>query len=501
MQSYGLDARRVVNVFYVQKGFIITVFLVIFGLAVYLSASLPDIYKSSTLILITPQKLPPSYVNSTVTTSLDQRIRSITEGIFSRTRLERIVQEFNLYPMLGKMDGRVERLRKSIQIDVRRTDAFALSYEHRNPEKAMQVTARLGGLFIDENLQIREQQATGTTIFINAEADRLRKDLEEQEQEVNLYKAQHRFELPEQLEANLRTLEQIRAELQGNMLRLTSLQERKGNLEKQLVETKFVVAEGQGGSGWQSIDDRKLQLEDLRTRYSDRHPDVLRLKSQIQLLEAEAKKQATQTKGSPATEVPVLQNPLQQTLFKQISELNLEINALRSRNEILRNQIASYQARVDNTPVRAIELSKISRVYDITLKKYNDLQGKALDSLLSENMEKKQKGEQFQVTDPANLPQQPVAPDRMRIVLVGLVLALTAGFGLAFMRENLDTSFNRGEELREHINLPLLATLPAIITRGSILEHRRSQMKLLLASVMVFVVGAVSIHLYGSLFY
>lgn len=197
----------------------------------------------------------------------------------------------------------------------------------------------------------------------------------------------------------------------------------------------------------------------------------------------------------------MLQNPLQQTLFKQISELNLEINALRSRNEILRNQIASYQARVDNTPVRAIELSKISRVYDITLKKYNDLQGKALDSLLSENMEKKQKGEQFQVTDPANLPQQPVAPDRMRIVLVGLVLALTAGFGLAFMRENLDTSFNRGEELREHINLPLLATLPAIITRGSILEHRRSQMKLLLASVMVFVVGAVSIHLYGSLFY
>jgi polysaccharide chain length determinant protein (PEP-CTERM system associated) len=502
MQSYGLDARRVVNVFYVQKGFIITVFSVIFGLAVYLSVSLPDIYKSSTLILITPQKLPPSYVNSTVTTSLDQRIRSITEGIFSRTRLERIVEEFNLYPLLGRMDGRVERLRKSIQIDARRTDAFALSYEHRSPEKAMQVTSRLGGLFIDENLQMREQQATGTTIFINAEADRLRKELEEQEQEVNLYKAQHRFELPEQLEANLRTLEQVRAELQGNMLRLTSLQERKGNLEKQLVETKFVVTQGQGVSGgWQTLEDRKAELEDLRTRYSDRHPDVLRLKSQIQLLEAEEKNHVARAKGLPATEVPVPQNPLQQTLFRQISELNLEINALRSRNEILRNQIASYQARVDNTPVRAIELSKISRVYDITLKKYNDLQGKALDSQLSENMEKKQKGEQFQVTDRANLPQQPVAPDRLRIVLVGLVLALTAGFGLAFMRENLDTSFNRGEELREHISLPLLATLPAIITRGSILEHRRSQMKLLLASVTVFVVGAVSIHLYGSLFY
>jgi polysaccharide chain length determinant protein (PEP-CTERM system associated) len=502
MQSYGLDVRRVLNVFYVQKGFIITVFLVIFGLAAYLSVSLPDIYRSSMLILITPQKLPPSYVNSTVTSTSDQRIRTISEGILSRTRLEKIVQEFNLYPMLAKMDGRVERLRKSIQIDVRRTDAFALSFRDRNPEKTMQVAGRLGGLFIDENLQIREQQATGTTIFINAEAERLLKELEEQEQQVNLYKAQHRFELPEQLEANLRTLEHVRADLQANMLRLSSLQERKGGLEKQLVEAKFIVPEGaQGASGWQSIEDRKLQLQDLLTRYSEKYPDVVRLNRQIELLEVEAKKPQPQTKGSTSTETPVLRNPVQQTLFRQIGDLNLEINAVRSSNEVLRGQIASYQARVENNPVRAIELSKISRAYEITLKKYQDLQGKSLDSQLSENMEKKQKGEQFQVIDPANLPQQPVAPDRMRILLVGLALALTAGFGLAFLRESLDTSFNRGEELREHTNLPLLATLPAITTRGSILEHRRSQMILLLASVILFVVGAVSIHLYGNLFY
>ena len=116
-------------------------------------------------------------------------------------------------------------------------------------------------------------------------------------------------------------------------------------------------------------------------------------------------------------------------------------------------------------------------------------------------MEKKQKGEQFQVIDPANLPQQPVAPDRMRILLAGLVIALAAGFGSAFMRENLNTSFNRVEELREITTLPLLATLPAISTRGSILEQRRSQRMLVFASAIVFVVGAISIHLYGRLFY
>ena len=503
MQSYGLDARRVVNVFYVQKGLIITVFLVVFCLAAYLAASLPDIYRSSTLVLGSRQKLPQSYVNSTVTSSIEQRIRSISEDILSRTRLERIVEEFNLYPILGRMDARVATLRKNIQIDVRRNESFVLSFDHRNPEQAQQVTNRLGTLFIDENLQIREQQATGTTTFINAEADRLRKELEEQEQEVNLYKAQHRFELPEQLEPNLRTLEQVRAELQANLLRLASLQERKGNLEKQLVEAKFTVPEGgqQGVPVWQSIEDRKLQLEDLLTRYSDKHPDVVRMKRQIQLLEAETKYQQSPTKGPSSTESPLLRSPLQQTLFRQIAELNLEINTLRSSNEVLRGQIASYQARVDNTPVRAIELSKISRAYDITLKKYNDLQGKSIDSLLSENMEKKQKGEQFQIIDPANLPQQPVAPDRMRILLVGLVIALAAGFGLAFVRENLDTSFNRVEDLRELTTLPVLATLPAITTRGSILEYRRSQRMLVFASAIFFVVGAISIHLYARLVY
>jgi polysaccharide chain length determinant protein (PEP-CTERM system associated) len=298
----------------------------------------------------------------------------------------------------------------------------------------------------------------------------------------------------------LRTLEQLRSELQSNTIRLSSLQERKGALEKQLVETKVTIVEGQATApAFQTVDDKKLQLEDLLTRYSEKHPDVVRLRKQIQTLEAEAKRQPAQTKG--ATEAPVLRNPLQQTIAKQIADLNLEINALRSSNDNLKAQIASHSTRVDNTPVRAIELSKITRAYDITLKKYQDLQGKSLESQLSENMEKKQKAEQFQVIDAANLPQQPVAPDRMRIMLVGLILAIGAGFGSAFVRENLNSAFTRAEDLRELTSLPVLATLPLVDTRGSILEHRRFQRMLVFASAMVFLVGAISIHIYtASLF-
>jgi polysaccharide chain length determinant protein (PEP-CTERM system associated) len=431
----------------------------------------------------------------------------------SRVNLEKIVQKFNLYPEQSSMDVRVDRLRKHIVLDVRRSDAFSLSFEHRVPQKAKEVTARLGAVFIDESQQMREQQVVGTTNFINSEADRLRKELEEQEAAVNLYKAQHRSELPEQLDPNLRTVDQMRRELEAGMLRYASLQERKANLEKQTAEWEIIAltetipgvgaTPGTGGAtqrilGGIGLESRKRELDSLLRQYSPKHPDVIRLKRDIEALEAQA---PAAVPGEPAAKTASTGLSLKDMLAGQIEDLKLEMASLRSKNEMLRSQIASYQARIDNTPLRSIELSKITRAYDITLRKYQDLQGKSLESQISENMERKEKGERFQVIDPANLPQMPIGPNRMQIIIAGLAVALAAGFGAAFLRETLDTSFKRAEELRDNPNLPLLATIPAIITRGSILEQRRAQRMLVLASVAMLVVGVVSIHIYGKLLY
>lgn len=503
------DVKRLMNIFYVQKNMVIAVALVVIVLSAYLAMSLPDIYRSRILILITPQKLPAGYVTTPITTSIEQRIRNISDDVLSRTNLEKIVQEFNLYPEQPSMDVRVDRLRRNITLDVRRSDAFSLAFEHRIPEKAKEVTARLGAVFINENQQMREQLVVGTTNFINSEADRLRKELEEQESAVNLYKAQHRSELPEQLDANLRTVDQMRRELEAGMLRYASLQERKGNLEKQMGEWEIIAfadtLPGVSGSpthkiiGGVGLEGRRRELESLLRQYSPKHPDVIRLKREIEALEAQA---ATATEsGEPGTKTASTGLSLKDMLASQLDDLKLEMTSLRSKNEMIRSQIASYQVRIDNTPLRSIELSKITRVYDITLRKYQDLQGKSLESQISENMERKEKGERFQVIDPANLPQMPVGPNRVRIIVAGLALALAAGFGAAFVRETLDTSFKRAEELRDNPNLPLLATIPAIITRGSILEQRRAQRMLVLASVAMLVVGVVSIHIYGKLLY
>jgi uncharacterized protein involved in exopolysaccharide biosynthesis len=256
-----------------------------------------------------------------------------------------------------------------------------------------------------------------------------------------------------------------------------------------------------GDSGTQNVQlqMKKKELESLLQRYSEKHPDVVRVKKEMQALEAQNKDLVSNKPASPAKNSSI--NPLKQVLQTQITDIEAELQALRSQNERLRGQIGVLQARVDNTSIRGIELSKISRGYEITLRKYQDLLGKGLESELSENMEKKQKGEQFQVLDPANFPLKPVRPNRQMIVLLALLAGLGAGVGLALVWDNLDTSFKGSNELEAYVNIPLLATIPASLTRGSVLDQRRAQGLLVFASIGVLTVGVICIRLFGPMYF
>jgi polysaccharide chain length determinant protein (PEP-CTERM system associated) len=501
-----INLSQIFNGFYRRKWLIACIFMVVSSLGAYLASILPPVYRSNTLILVTPQRLPSSFVTSTVTTNLNQRMQAITQEILSRTNLERIVQEFQLYPGVRIMEDRVASLRAAVSINLRQSNTFQLSFNSQNPETAQKIASRLSSLFIEQNLQVREQQALGTKNFINTEAERLRKELEEQEAEVNRFRAAHRFELPDQLDANLRTGEQLRAELQGSLSRSAALRERKGTLEKQLVEVEIAGPEltsARASEGAASLGDvtgqlRRRELDNLMRRYSEKHPDVIRLKSEIASNEAQAKESGS--KSSSGIAMPII-SPLAEVLRKQIAALDAEAATVQSQIETLRKGIEKYQTRIDNTPVRGIELSKISRSHDITLRKYQDLLAKGLESELSENMEKKQKGEQFQIIDPANFPVKPFKPNRQRIILLGLLAGLAAGFGLAFLCETLDRSFKHSDELTGYVDLPVLATLPAILTRGTLLDERRSQSLLVLASIGTLVVGLICVRQFGPMYF
>src|SRR5258706_11576051 len=287
------------------------------------------------------------------------------------------------------------------------------------------------------------------------------------------------------------------------------MNERRGSLQNQLVEANTpLAANSRTGESEvklnlpanQKIQIRQKELDSLLIRYSEKHPDVMRLRAEIASLEKELDSEKAKAKKiGPAREST--DNPLKQLIEEQIDSLKSSISAIQASNGELRDSIAVYQKRVEGTPLRGIELTKVTRTYDITLRKYQDLLAKGLESQLSENLEKKQKGEQFQVIDPANLPLSPVKPNRPFILFGGLAAGVLGGLAAAFLWDILDRSFKNSDDLASFIDLPILATIPTIVTRGAVLERRRAQGLLGISTLALLLVGLILIRLFGSRFF
>jgi uncharacterized protein involved in exopolysaccharide biosynthesis len=193
--------------------YIIIPAVVIFTGAIIYAYHAPKEYRATTLILITPQKVPESFVRATVTAGIQERLQSIGQEIMSRTGLEQVISEFKLYQREVQslsLEGAVELMRKKIQVEIKGKEGyFSISYIGKDPKIVALVTNKLASLFIEENLKFREQQAQGTTEFLSSELSAMKAKLEEQEKVISNYKRQFMGELPEQRDANLRILEQL----------------------------------------------------------------------------------------------------------------------------------------------------------------------------------------------------------------------------------------------------------------------------------------------------
>src|SRR4030042_2929311 len=192
--------------------------LIIFPVGAYgVYKYLPKVYMAETLILVQPQKVPETFVRTTITESVTERLNTISEEILSRTVLEKIIHEFNLYPELrDKMaiEEIVEIVRGTIKVNVPKSkgilqNTFTISQEGRDPQTLMLVVNKLAFLFIEENLKVRALQAKGTSEFLLKELNLIENELKKYEQGVRNFKEQYMGELPSQVDANLRIREQL----------------------------------------------------------------------------------------------------------------------------------------------------------------------------------------------------------------------------------------------------------------------------------------------------
>ncbi|HUL71535.1 MAG TPA: GNVR domain-containing protein [Vicinamibacterales bacterium] len=460
---------------------------------------LPDRYYSESLVRVVPQQVPEEFVKSTLTTRLDDRLQAMSAQILSRTRLERVIEDFNLYPderRKGIMEDVIQQMRDDVSIKIQKGDVFSVGYTGSNPRTVQKVAQTLTEFFISDSTQDRTNLAEGTNQFLEAQLEDARHRLVDQENKLKDYRMRYSGQLPTQLESNLQAQANTQMQIHANTDAMNRDQERRLMLESQAKELDAVASSDsqapppvvastgdavQGGSAAQQLEIAKAYLAGLQKRFKDDHPDVRQWKKIVADLQVKADAEALQR---PVSAEAVPQSPVEaarqkklRDLRDQITQIDRQIAAAQAEVKRLRAINDDLQQRIDAVPARESELTELTRDYATLSKTYDELLARHEESKIAANLELRQYGERFKTLDSARIPEKPNSPNRPLINLGGMAAGLAIGLGLVALLEYRDRSFKTDDEIVSLLALPVLAVVPVMESTDE--RHRTRRRKLL----------------------
>lgn len=432
---------------------------------------LPDVYRAEAVILVDGQKIPEKFVASTVQASPQDSLASLRQQILSASRLQKIISEMNLYPEERKTQSPeevIDLMRRELKIAFDKSwtgsqpGAFRITYEGRSPHVIAGVVNQIASLFIGENLKSREMRASNTSEFLDRQLETAKKALDDQEAALSQYKVRFTGELPQQENALLAAQNSLNAALQSNQDALNRAQQNKVLLESNLrlaessvaalarsaMQTESGKRPPQPGSvptpPIRQSDALRQQLQTARLRYSDEHPEVRRMKLELDaVLREESRAPAASPRAAKNEEVPNPVIPAQLTADflrekERITEAKTQLDLVKQEIESrtaeqvrIRADIARYQQRIESLPVREQQMSAMTRDFETSRQNYKSLLDKKITADMSAEMEREQQSERFTLIEAARLPSVPVKPRRLLFYPLAWIAALAAGLAVA----------------------------------------------------------------------
>ena len=511
--SPGVPVEHYLRLLLHRKWLILGLFVLTTAGVIFYAQRLPNVYTSAAVLMVDPQKVPESYVKSTVTGDIRNRLGILKQQILSATRLQRIIDQLNLYPVERKTLARedvIAKMQREISVaplsDFGGSDlqAFQIAYSGKDPRLVSQVTNKLAELFIDENMKSREQQATGTTEFFENQLTETRKALEEQEGKIRAFKLKHIGEMPEQQTMDLQILSQLQAQLQGEGEALRRAEDQKAVLETmggQAPPPRVVDLDGTtpppaipGGqksgpakAATAQLSANRAKLAQMLTHYKDTWPDVVKLKAEIQKEEAAAaaaqanaptpavvkepeQAQPVRTEAAPTQAAASHSNPV---LKSRIDALDAEIQRHKDEQQRLSKQVAVYRSKLEAIPVRDQEIVSLSRDYEMSKVHYSQLLDRQMSAETASQLEVRQKGEKFEVLDPAMPAEKPSSPKRMMYYMGGAIGGLVLGLLAALATELMGMSITDSQDVMEASSVGVLGVIPIILTQADQVTRRR----------------------------
>ncbi len=454
----------------------------------------PKIFKSTVIMTIDSPRIAKEYVKG-LSQAQEGRygddptamiVQQIALGLTNESILMPVLDTVKPYPDAGSASVAqlMKRLRKAVTVGKPKDGmGVAVTYVNPDPFMAQAVTALLAMKLQEDNLKRREGLVATTTEFLSVELERVKGDLETKERAISDFKRAHLGELPQQMEANLRTIDRVQTDLTNSTGSLNKLGERLTALEKAIKEfsdlgpTGIVPFEGEQRVGnARPIDFRATRLRELKQKlnellgtYKENYPDVVRVKEEVRRLEL-----APQFDGSqPSVDEPAAgktndssgtvrkpTDPYLRELMKEHSEVKNEIGFLKEKQTHAIRQIGELEAHVERTPTTEQSLAVLLRDYENMQKSYQTLLDKKMNARILGNYENRQFGEQYRIIEPASFPYEPEPPTQIHFLLGGLAVGCLIGFGSAIGVEFLKAGFRRPEEVENYLGLPVIAAIP-----------------------------------------
>ncbi|HVO58736.1 MAG TPA: XrtA system polysaccharide chain length determinant [Dongiaceae bacterium] len=454
-----------------------TVIGVVLGLgAAYV---LPKKFTSQTLVLVDSPTVSADLVKPVVSEASNQRLASMKEQILSRSRLQPVIEKFNLYPGdRGKVhiEDLVERLKKGIEVTAlepmpgtqRQLPGFHVSVTFGDPQNAQRICSEVTTMFMEQNAKYIDDRSTQTTDFFAQQADEAKRKLDEQDAQLAEFKKKYMGSLPDQEQTNLSLLAGMNTQLDAITQAMTRTQQDK-SLNESLLASQIALFKSTGSSYTspdtleQQLSNLQDQLATLESRYTADHPDVIKTRSQIEQLKkrmASAPQQSTTPATAPGSTV---EPPSIQQLRAKLRQDELAIADLSKRQTQVQNQINVLQGRIQSSPAVEQQFKELTRSYQSALDFYNDLLKTHAQAEMSRDINRQQGGEQFRVLDPPNLPTSPSFPKKSLFAGGGLGAGLALGLALIYGLAFLDGSMHTERDVEVCMKLPVLTMVPDII--------------------------------------
>ena len=501
-------------------------FTLVFLTGLIVAFALPPIYKAQVMIFIENQEIPREFVQSTTASYVSERLHILDQQILSYPRLLEIILAHDLYPEIQSNDRMVEQMRQAILIETldvplrarasiaqggTTTVAFTLSFEHKKPRKASTVANILANMYVDEDRLSRGNRAGTTTDFLEKELEDLRRQVKENEEKISRFRTVNIDQLPGSTGAFQQMVFRLEQDIEKIDARMRTLNEKNVYLKSQIanIDPLVPILTEQGKVAANPANRLKylhLQLIQLQSSLSDRHPDIIRLKSEIadleaqvgdkdtslekanrlkllkkEIAEANAKygekhpdvvrlsreadllsRQISQQESTPISR-EILEarsdNPEYMNLRAQIIVTESEIDSLQEDRVRAVQRLEDYQRRLEMAPFIDEQFNAMTLDYESAKKKFDEVSRNLHSARIAQEMDLAEQGERFRINHPAVVPEKPFKPNRLLIILVGFVFGAGCAVTLAAVTEGLDSSIKLPDEVESVLGVPVLTTI------------------------------------------